>query len=133
MFDLSWMELLFVAVLALIVVGPKDLPKLLKSFSEGMRKFRKLYSDFQSGMHKLEKEVDLVSRDGDSTRNWQDYLPEGVKRLPDDFLPGQTNPEEYQAIRENYKKEVNKAKAQFEIDNKNEPDVKHAGVDKNDG
>ncbi len=114
MFDLSWIELIFCAVLTLVVVGPKDMPKMLKMFANGVRRIRKYYSDIQSGMRKLEQEVDLVSRENGSAQSWQDYLPENVQRLPDDFIPGQMSREQHQEIRDRYQQQVNQAKSQFE-------------------
>jgi hypothetical protein len=89
------------------------MPKMLKIFANGMRKVRKVYADLQSGMSKLEKEVDLVSGDQSSSK-WQDYLPEGIQRLPSDFQPGQMSADEYKAVRAAYQDEVDKAKAKFE-------------------
>lgn len=41
MFDISWIELVFVAVLALVIIGPKGLPKLFqtggKMYADGKR------------------------------------------------------------------------------------------------
>ena len=114
MFDLSWIELIFCAVLALVVVGPKDMPKMLKMFANCIRRIRKYYSDIRTGMRKLEQEVDLVSRENGSTQSWQDYLPEKVQRLPDDFIPGQMSRDQHQEIRNRYQQQVDQAKSQFE-------------------
>lgn len=116
MFDLSWIELIFCAILALVVVGPKDMPKLLKIFANSMRQIKRFYADFQASMSKLEKEVHLTEDVNGTKTNWQNYLPEDVKRLPDDYLPGQMSADEYQTMQINYQNEVKQAKMKFETE-----------------
>lgn len=59
MFDLGWSELLVVAVVAIIVVGPKDLPKLMRTVGQWVRRARSLASEFQRGMMDLADAGDL--------------------------------------------------------------------------
>lgn len=59
MFDLSWSELLLIAVVALIVIGPKDLPTVLKAFAQFARKARSLAREFQSGIEEMAREAEL--------------------------------------------------------------------------
>jgi len=59
MFDIGWQELFIVAVLALIVVGPKDLPKTIKKITTWIRKARMMARDFQSGVDEMVREADL--------------------------------------------------------------------------
>ena len=47
MLNLGWGEVLVVVVVALVVVGPKDLPRLLGSWGRYARKMRRMASDFQ--------------------------------------------------------------------------------------
>jgi sec-independent protein translocase protein TatB len=47
MFDIGWSELLVIAVVAIVVVGPKDLPRLMRTFGHYMGKVRRMASDFQ--------------------------------------------------------------------------------------
>jgi len=47
MLDIGWSELLVVAVVAIVVVGPKDLPKLMRSFGFYAGKLRRAAADFQ--------------------------------------------------------------------------------------
>ena len=41
MFGIGWQELLIIAVVALLIVGPKKLPDLAKSLGKGFREFKK--------------------------------------------------------------------------------------------
>ena len=59
MFDIGGIELLVIGVIALVVVGPKDLPRLLRSVSGVVRKVKNLSSEFRSGLDDLAREVDV--------------------------------------------------------------------------
>lgn len=59
MFDIGGWELLVIAALALIVVGPKDLPKLVRSVGRWVAKARSLAREFQSGMEEAAREADF--------------------------------------------------------------------------
>ncbi len=59
MFDIGWSEMMVIATLALIVIGPKDLPRVLKSVSYWVRKARSLAREFQSGVDEMIREADL--------------------------------------------------------------------------
>ncbi len=47
MFDLGWSEFLIVAVVTIVVVGPRELPRVLKTVSSAVRTARRYASDFQ--------------------------------------------------------------------------------------
>ena len=59
MFDIGWQELFIVAVLALLVIGPKDLPRALRAMGKWVRKARVLARDFQGGLDDMMREADL--------------------------------------------------------------------------
>jgi len=59
MFDIGWSEMLVIAVVTLVVLGPKELPHALKTFSHWMRAARKLGSEFQSGVNEIVREAEL--------------------------------------------------------------------------
>jgi len=63
MLDIGWSELLVVAIVAIVVVGPKELPKLMRTFGFYAGKLRRAASDFQRQFDEAmaESEVDLVS------------------------------------------------------------------------
>ncbi|TNE63059.1 MAG: twin-arginine translocase subunit TatB [Alphaproteobacteria bacterium] len=58
MFDIGGMELLVVGVLALVVVGPKDLPRLLRTVGGIVRKVREMASEFKAGVETLAAEAE---------------------------------------------------------------------------
>ena len=47
MFDIGWTELLVVACVAIIVVGPKDLPKMLRTIGKAVGNMKRMAGDFQ--------------------------------------------------------------------------------------
>ncbi|MEQ9089066.1 MAG: Sec-independent protein translocase protein TatB [Alphaproteobacteria bacterium] len=59
MFDIGWSELLIIVVVTILVVGPKDLPKVLRQLSRLARKAREMAREFQAGMDELAREADL--------------------------------------------------------------------------
>jgi len=59
MFDIGWQELFIVAILAVIVVGPKELPRVLRTVMGLVRKARMLARDFQDGLEDVVREADL--------------------------------------------------------------------------
>ena len=61
MLDLGWQELFFITLVAIIVVGPKDLPMLVRSISRWIFKARRLAQDFQGSLEIVAKEVEIDS------------------------------------------------------------------------
>ncbi|MEM8793600.1 MAG: Sec-independent protein translocase protein TatB [Pseudomonadota bacterium] len=61
MLDLGWQELLVIGALALIVVGPKDLPSLLRTLGQYAGKVRGMARDFQRTMDDAARESDLAN------------------------------------------------------------------------
>ena len=59
MFDIGWSEMAVVAVVALIVIGPRDLPKLLYTAGKLAAKARATLSEFQQGLHEMAREAEL--------------------------------------------------------------------------
>lgn len=59
MFDIGWPELLVVAIVLIIVVGPKDLPAMLRAFGRTTTKLRGMASEFRGQFDEALKEADL--------------------------------------------------------------------------
>lgn len=59
MFDLGWSELLLLMVLAIIFVGPKDLPKMMRTVGQAVAKVRAMAREFQSSFDELARETEL--------------------------------------------------------------------------
>jgi sec-independent protein translocase protein TatB len=59
MFDIGWQELFIVAAIAIVVVGPRDLPRILKTVMSAIKKAKNMASEFQSGIDDVVREVEL--------------------------------------------------------------------------
>ena len=59
MLDIGGWEFLVVAFVLLMVVGPKELPKMLRGFTRAMRQIRSMASEFTRGMEDLASESEL--------------------------------------------------------------------------
>src|SRR5262245_27685621 len=59
LFDLSMTELMLIGVVALVVIGPKDLPKALRVAGFWVRKARTLSREFQSSVEQMIREAEL--------------------------------------------------------------------------
>jgi sec-independent protein translocase protein TatB len=74
MFGLSFVEIAIVAVLALLLLGPDQLPSVAKTLGKGLRELRKASDDlkgtFETEMSKLEREVDLAQADKPAAPAW---------------------------------------------------------------
>lgn len=59
MFDISWGELLIVLVVALVVVGPKDLPKLMRKAGEWAGRARAMADQFRRSFDEMARQAEL--------------------------------------------------------------------------
>lgn len=60
MFDIGMDEMALVAVVALIIIGPKDLPHVLRMCGRWVRKARELAGEFQRGVDDMVRETELA-------------------------------------------------------------------------
>src|SRR6478736_1477932 len=64
MFDIGWSELLVIGVVAIIVVGPKELPRLMRTFGHYLGKVRHMAAEFQRQFEEAvrDSEIDEVRK-----------------------------------------------------------------------
>ena len=60
MLDIGWQEFTLVAFILLIIVGPKDLPKVLKSIFKFIDKIKNYAYDFKSSVNDMNDELELT-------------------------------------------------------------------------
>jgi sec-independent protein translocase protein TatB len=59
MFDIAWSELALIGAVALIVIGPKDLPKVMRVMGQWTRKARLLANEFQNNFDEMVRTAEL--------------------------------------------------------------------------
>jgi sec-independent protein translocase protein TatB len=60
MFDISWTEFLLIGIVALIVIGPKELPAVMRTMGQWARKIRIMAGDFQNQFHEAMREAEMA-------------------------------------------------------------------------
>ncbi len=65
MFDIGWSELMVIAVVAIVVIGPKDLPRALRTVGQWTSRMKRMAKEFQGQFTEAirEAELDAVQRD----------------------------------------------------------------------
>jgi len=59
MFDIGWGEMLLTAIIAIVVIGPKELPRALRTAGQWIGKVRRVSGHFRSGIESMIREAEL--------------------------------------------------------------------------
>lgn len=59
MLDIGWPELMVIVIVLIVVVGPKDLPGMIRNFANATKKMRRMAGDFRSQFDDALKEAEL--------------------------------------------------------------------------
>jgi sec-independent protein translocase protein TatB len=59
MFDFAWSEILLIGAVALIAIGPKDMPAAIRTVSGMIKKARRMAAEFQTHVDEMVREADL--------------------------------------------------------------------------
>jgi sec-independent protein translocase protein TatB len=68
MFDFAWSEILLIGVVALIAIGPKDMPVAIRTVTNAIKKARRMAAEFQTHVDEMVREADL----GDVRKTFND-------------------------------------------------------------
>lgn len=79
MFDIGWSELVLIGVVALIVLGPKELPGVLRMVGQWVGKARRMAADFQGQFQEAMREAEMA----DVKKSFDD-----IKEAAHDFTGG---------------------------------------------
>src|SRR6201984_1418348 len=60
MFDLGWGKIVIIAVIALVVIGPKELPAVLRTVGQWMGKIRRMAAEFQGQFQEAMREAEMA-------------------------------------------------------------------------
>ena len=101
MFDISWGKLVIIGVVALLVIGPKELPGVLRMVGQWMGKMRRMASEFQGQFQEAMREAemaDLKKQFDDTAASFTSAIdPSGLKTdiekmIQDPVAPSATSP-----------------------------------------
>lgn len=59
MFDIGWDEMLLTAIVAIVVIGPKDLPRALRTAGQWIGKVRRVSGHFRAGVENMIREAEI--------------------------------------------------------------------------
>jgi len=59
MFDFAWSEIALIGVVALVAIGPKDMPVAIKAISDTIKKMRRMAGEFQGHVDEMLREANL--------------------------------------------------------------------------
>ncbi|GBQ70314.1 Sec-independent protein translocase TatB [Ameyamaea chiangmaiensis NBRC 103196] len=84
MFDFAWSEFALIGIVAIIFIGPKDLPVAIRSVTGALKKARRMASEFQTHVDDFVREADLTEvRD-----NLRDFRGGGIRNRVINALDG---------------------------------------------
>ena len=88
MFDLGWSKLIIIAMLAIVVVGPKDLPALLRTIGKFMGQIRRQADEFRRQFDEAMKdtELDQIRRDVEEIKNTAESSVRDIGRTAEDSV-----------------------------------------------
>ncbi|MCA3556367.1 Sec-independent protein translocase protein TatB [Aestuariivirga sp.] len=93
-FGFGYSEMFVIAVVAIIVIGPKDLPKVLRAFGKTVARMRGMAREFQGHLDQAMKETgfDEVKKEFDNVRNQANFIdPAVAKKAAEDSTQKQVD------------------------------------------
>lgn len=88
MFDIGWDEMLLTAIVAIVVIGPKDLPRALRTAGRWIGKIRRISGHFRSGVESMIREAELE----DMEKKWREQNEAVMREHPPVVDPVGDNP-----------------------------------------
>ena len=88
MFDIAPTELLIIAVVALVVIGPKDLPKVMRTVGQWVGRARGMARHFRSGIDTMIREAELEEME----KSWKAENERIMREFPAVAAPGFADP-----------------------------------------
>ena len=83
LFDIGWPELMLIGVVALVVIGPKDLPRALRVAGTWVRKARLLSREFQGSVEQMIRDAELEEMRRDLQKATEINLEHELKKTVD--------------------------------------------------
>jgi len=82
MFDIGWSELVIVGIVALIVIGPKELPGVLRAAGQWIGRIRSMAADFQGQFQEAMREAEMAD-----LKKQVDEIADSARDLTSEFDP----------------------------------------------
>ena len=89
MFDVGAAELLVIVVVAILVIGPKDMPKAMRTAGRWIGKMRRMSSHFRAGLDEMVRQAEIE----DMEKKWADRNKEIMAKYPTGSEPEGGAPE----------------------------------------
>src|SRR3546814_11765335 len=83
MFDIAPTELLIVALVALVVIGPKDLPRVMRTVGHWVGKAKGMARHFRSGLDTMMREAELEEME----KTWKEENERVMREFPSASAP----------------------------------------------
>ncbi len=87
MLDIGWDEMLFTAIVAIVVIGPKELPRALRTAGQWIGKMRRLSGHFRTGIETMIREAELE----DMEKRWREQNAAIMAATPPGWDDAQAN------------------------------------------
>ena len=87
MFDIGWDEMLFTAIVAIVVIGPKDLPRALRTAGQWIGKVRRVSGHFRSGIETMIREAELEEME----KKWREQNAQIMAQTPPGWNEAEAN------------------------------------------
>ena len=88
MFDIGASELLLTAIVAIVVIGPKDLPLALRTAGKWIGKIRRVSNHFRTGVETMIREAELEEME----QKWREQNAKIMAETPADPASGDAPP-----------------------------------------
>ena len=101
MFSFGWSEIALTVIIIVIVVGPKEIPNLLKQIGSFSKSIKKISREFKKSLNDIAEESDL--------KDVKDSISE-IKNIKNDLDPTQEINKEFASIKDTakvFEKEIN--------------------------
>jgi sec-independent protein translocase protein TatB len=85
MFDIGWSELVLIGIIALVVIGPKELPGVLRMMGQWMTKIRRMASEFQGQFNEAMREAEMAD-----LKKQVEQITDSARDLGTNFDPVET-------------------------------------------
>ena len=89
MFDIGASELLVIVIVAILVIGPKDMPKAMRTAGRWIGKLRRMSSHFRSGIDEMVRQAEIEEME----EKWAARNKEIMAKYPDGSTPDGGAPE----------------------------------------